>query len=132
MVSRSILALVFVLTNAACASAPSATPAPAPASSPGAARNVDGAEARKLVAGGAKLVDVRSPAEYAEKHIAGAENVPDDTAATHDFGPKDGAIVVYCRAGARSARVAEALRARGYTHVYELGPMSRWDEGAGK
>ncbi|MBX3199805.1 MAG: rhodanese-like domain-containing protein [Labilithrix sp.] len=96
---------------------------------PAAARaTIGGARARELVAGGAKLVDVRSAAEYAEKHIDGAENVPVDAIAARELGPTDTPIVVYCRSGGRSARAASALRARGYTNVYDLGGMSSWDE----
>jgi phage shock protein E len=89
---------------------------------------VDGAKARKLVSEGAKLVDVRGASEYAEKHVDGAENVPVDTVAERDLGPKDKAIVVYCHSGKRSARAATTLRSRGYTHVYDLGGMSSWYE----
>lgn len=89
---------------------------------------IGGARARELVAGGAKLVDVRSAAEYAEKHVDGAENVPVDAIGDRELGPTDTPIVVYCRSGGRSARAASALRARGYTNVYDLGGMSSWDE----
>lgn len=112
---------VLALALSACA----ATPAPAPTAP---ASTVSGAEAKKLVAGGARLVDVRTPAEYAEKHIDGAENVPVDAIGERDLGPKDGPIVVYCGGGKRAARAASTLRAKGYTRVYDLGAMSSWDE----
>ena len=72
------------------------------------------------MAEGARLVDVRSPEEYAAKHIEGAENAPVETV--------DSAIVLYCASGRRSARAAAALRARGYTRVYDLGAMSSWEK----
>ncbi len=115
-----------------CASAPPAAPPPAaPAAPPAPAtqpEHVDGATAKKLVGSGARLVDVRTPEEYAAGHVEGAENVPVDTIATHDFGAKETPLVVYCGSGKRSARAAAALRARGYTHVNDLGGMSRWNE----
>lgn len=77
---------------------------------------------------GATLVDVRTPDEYAAKHIDGAVNVPVDDVATHDFGGKDKPIVLYCMHGQRSSRAAEALRSSGYTHVYLLGAMSAWGQ----
>jgi Rhodanese-like domain len=47
---------------------------------------ISSAEARKLVSGGAKLVDVRSPGEFGSGHIPGAVNVP--------VGERDGALGV--------------------------------------
>ncbi len=90
--------------------------------------HVDGKTAKKLVAGGAQLVDVRSADEYAAAHIAGAENAPVDAIDGRDLGPKDRALVLYCGSGKRAARAASSLRARGYTRVYELGGMSDWDK----
>lgn len=96
----------------------SATAAPAP--------DVDGPAAHELVKNGAQLVDVRSADEFAEKHIEGAINVPADAVTSHDFGSKNKPLVLYCRAGHRSQKAADALRASGYTHVHVLGPMSAW------
>lgn len=88
---------------------------------------IDGPSARTLVSKGATLVDVRTPEEYANRHVQGAVNVPMDTIHTHDLGPTDTPVVVYCSSGTRSARAAAALRARGYS-VYDLGGMSRFDD----
>jgi phage shock protein E len=87
------------------------------------------AEVRELVKNGAKLLDVRTPQEFAAGHIEGALNVPVHelpsrlTAAGPD---KSAPVVVYCRSGARSARAAGMLKEAGYTRVYDLGAMSRW------
>ena len=110
-------------TAPSSATAPSAAPASAAA-----AEHVDGAAAKKLVQGGARLVDVRTPEEYAAGHIEGAVNVPVDTVEAHDLGEKDQPIVVYCASGRRSARAAAALRAKGFVKLYDLGPMSAWSE----
>lgn len=90
--------------------------------------DVSGAEARALVAGGGKLVDVRSPAEYKTAHLPGAINVPVESVARKldAFGPKDGAIVLYCASGSRSAHAKRVLTANGFTNVRNLGPMSMW------
>lgn len=122
------LATLCFLTACDRSAPPAAAEQAAASSSPSASSGgtVDGVQARKLVGEGAKLVDVRSPAEYADKHVDGAENVSVDAIAEHDLGPKDGAIVVYCHSGKRSARAAASLRARGYTRVYDLGGMSNW------
>jgi phage shock protein E len=90
--------------------------------------NVTSAEAHKLVAEGARLVDVRSPGEFAGGHIDGALNVPvgeiGDRAS--EIGPPDKPVVLYCASGARSAAAARMLRAKGFLNVKNLGAMARW------
>jgi len=115
----------LVLTACAKPEPPTSPSTPAPTV---ATRSVDGKRAKALVASGAKLVDVRSPQEFAEKHLDGAVNVPIAEVANTDFGPKDGKLVVYCGSGVRSAKAAAKLESRGYTQVYDLGAMSTWDE----
>lgn len=85
------------------------------------------AEAKALVKAGAVLVDVRTPEEFAAKHLDGAVNIPiDDLEARKAELPKDKDIVLYCRSGARSARGKSLLTGAGYTKVHNLGPMSNW------
>ena len=83
---------------------------------------------RALVAKGARLLDVRTPEEFAGGHVEGARNVPIDDLEKRldEAGPKDQPVVVYCSAGGRSARAAKILRANGWTQVVDLGPMSAW------
>jgi phage shock protein E len=126
-----IASLVLVAAPlAACASTPPPAPAktaevpPAEAAPP----LTDPATAKQLVHDGARLLDVRTPKEYAEKHIEGAENAPLDTIGEQDLGPKDTPLVVYCHSGKRAARAAAKLRAKGYTRVYDLGAMSNWGD----
>jgi phage shock protein E len=121
---------VVALLIAACGSAPAAPGAPgAPgATAASGGQKVDGSKAKKLVAGGAKLVDVRGADEYGVKHIEGAENAPVETIDDTDLGPKETPLVLYCSSGARSARAATTLRSKGYKNVYELGAMSNWDK----
>ncbi len=89
---------------------------------------VDPHEAARLVRDGALLLDVRSDAEFAEGHLAGAVHAPVDALRAQPLGyaSPDQAVVVYCRSGARSALAARALRAAGCKHVFNLGPMSAW------
>jgi phage shock protein E len=86
------------------------------------------AEAHAVVAGGGRLVDVRSPGEFASGHLDGAINIPVDQLASRsgEIGPADTPVVVYCRSGARSASAAGVLRRNGFTRVLDLGPMTRW------
>lgn len=85
-------------------------------------------EARALVGAGARLLDVRSPGEFASGHIDGALNIPVDQLAGRlaEVGPKDTPVVVYCRSGARSASAARTLKGAGFARVEDLGPMGRW------
>jgi rhodanese-related sulfurtransferase len=86
-----------------------------------------GEEARKLVEKGAILIDVRTTEEYAQGHIDGAKNIPVQNLDTRMSElPKDKAIVVYCRSGARSSRAMRMLKEKGFTQVYDLGGMSNW------
>ncbi len=85
------------------------------------------ARAHQLVEGGALLVDVRSPAEFASGHLAGATNVPvsDMAARAAELAKQGKPIVVYCASGMRSASAARTLKSAG-AEVFDLGAMSRW------
>jgi len=91
-------------------------------------RDVSSLEARRLVEAGARLVDVRTPQEFANGHIPGAVNMPvqDLERRMGELTGKDRPIVLYCRSGARSSNAARMLKSAGYTEVHDLGAMSRW------
>lgn len=94
---------------------------------------VDGPAAKKLLADGARLVDVRAPDYYAREHIAGAINIPVAQVATRasvDIGPINTPVILYCRTGAGSAQAAQTLVKLGYTRVYDLGSYLNWGNGA--
>ena len=79
-----------------------------------------------------RLIDVRTPAEYAEGHLSGAENI-DVKAASFAERIKgiEGTVAVYCRSGKRSLMAAEQLAGQGCT-VYNLdGGIIAWQK-AGK
>lgn len=82
---------------------------------------------RELVAQGALLLDVRTPAEFCTGHLANAVNVPvqELPARICDIGPTSRPVVVYCRSGGRSA-MAQLLLARAGYQVRDLGPMTAW------
>jgi len=94
----------------------------------GRGREIQGGDARKLVAAGARLLDVRSPEEYAGGHLPGAVNIPVQELDRRmaEVGPRDGEVVLYCRSGSRSARATELLRRHGFSKVHNLGPMTAW------
>jgi phage shock protein E len=84
------------------------------------------AQARALVKDGARLVDVRTPEEFAAGHMEGAINLPLDTLqarATAELAPREAPVVLYCRSGRRSAKAAVLLGELGFTQVHDLGPM---------
>lgn len=90
--------------------------------------------AHRLVESGAVLLDVRTPAEYAEGHIDGANNIPVDEIAARSSdldkltgGDRDKPIVVYCGSGKRAARAKQALLTSGYDHVTNLGGIGDWN-----
>ena len=88
--------------------------------------------AEKMAQQNVRLIDVRTPNEYAEGHLAGAENI--DVKAV-DFADRikdiKGTVAVYCRSGKRSLMAAEQLAQRGCT-VYNLdGGILAWQK-AGK
>jgi len=89
---------------------------------------VSGADARALVAGGAMLVDVRSPGEFSGGHIEGALSIPiqELSGRVSELGEKSGQIVVYCQSGGRSAMAKRLLEKNGFTNVHDMGGMSRW------
>ena len=70
------------------------------------------------------ILDVRRPDEYAEGHIPGAINVPNEEIGTQqipELPDKTQMILVYCRSGRRSKEASEKLVKLGYTNIVEFG-----------
>ena len=129
MIRLGSILIALVLSGCASAGTP---PSPLQAEVvPPTPVKVDGPTAMRLVAEGARLVDVRIPEFFAQEHLAGAINIPAaaiaDRAAA-ELGPTDTPVVLYCRTGANSAKAAQRLVAIGYTRVYDLGSYSNWRE----
>ena len=75
------------------------------------------------------ILDVRTPEEFADKHIPGAINIPNETISTEEIPElpdKDQLILVYCRSGNRSKQAAEKMAALGYTNIVEFGGINDW------
>ena len=97
-------------------------------------REVDTAEAERLVEGGALPLDVREPDEYQQGALEGALHIPRGQLETNIEGRvTDHAtpLVVYCAGGTRSAFAAKTLQELGYEDVVSVvGGFNRWkDEG---
>ncbi|HSC12812.1 MAG TPA: rhodanese-like domain-containing protein [Rhodanobacteraceae bacterium] len=72
------------------------------------------------------VVDVRTPAEFSDGHIAGAINIPHDEIASRWpalNAPADDEVIVYCGTGRRAGLAQQALETLGYmrTRILEGG-----------
>lgn len=92
----------------------------------GGGREDVGARVKEVVAAGARVVDVRTPEEYAMGHVPGAVNIPLSVLPVRlaELGPRDRPLVLYCRSGARSAQATQFLTRQGFTDILDVGPMS--------
>ncbi len=110
-------------------SAPTPGSATAPAASAAVPAPIDGTEARRLVADGAFLLDVRSSGEFASGHAEGATNIPvGELAGRLTELPRNRVIITYCASGGRSRAAAATLRADHFD-VRDLRTLSAWNEG---
>ena len=93
--------------------------------------NITAQEAKEIMDAeeGYIILDVRTQAEYDEKHIPGAIVIPHDEIeekAEQLLPDKDQLLLVYCRSGRRSKLAAEALVKLGYTNIKEFGGIINW------
>lgn len=73
------------------------------------------------------VIDVRTPAEFADGRLAGAELVDIYEPAFRDEIDgldRDGSYVLYCRTGNRSGQAAAFMRELGFTEVYDAGGIA--------
>lgn len=93
--------------------------------------NLDATKARGLVDAEKDLfiLDVRTPQEFSQVRLAGAQLIPiDKLLARIDELPKDRPILVYCAVGQRSSQVSNYLARAGYPAVYNLvGGIWAWE-----
>jgi len=125
--SRPLAWLITILLVAGCAAAPTA--APGGASRPaGLSPTVSVDEAAALRDGGAFVLDVREPSEWAARHIPGATLIPlGELGSRLGEVPGDRSIVVVCRSGNRSAQGRDLLLGAGFTGVTSLdGGVTDW------
>lgn len=117
--------------SASVSSGPTAASAPAAASSLSPA---DFAAAAKRP--GTVVLDVRTPAEFAEGHLPGAVNIDVQSA---DFAQQLGTLdpskpyAVYCRSANRSKVAMTAMQQAGFTQLYDLaGGINAWKSAGGE
>lgn len=77
-----------------------------------------------------QLIDVRTPEEFQEGHLANAQNINvldatfESQVASLD---KTKPVLIYCKSGGRSAKASEKLKALGFTNITDLeGGFSNW------
>jgi rhodanese-related sulfurtransferase len=75
------------------------------------------------------VLDVRTPREWAAKHIAGSVNIPLNhlTERLSEI-PQERAVVLHCASGYRSAIAASLLERHGITSLADLvGGFAAWE-----
>lgn len=80
-------------------------------------------ESQRQEPGKTVLIDVRTPKEYAIKHVAGAKLVPIDELETRyqeDIPESAEKVIVYCQGGDRSRVACDFLGRQGYTNLYNV------------
>lgn len=144
------LALSFTLFLGACSAAPyslgraqsTATSRSASSDPEGKAGSNAGEEAyHKITAqearammdeGGVTVVDVRTPEEYAEEHLPGAINLPNEALGAElpeELPEQTASLILYCRTGVRSKQASDKLVELGYKAVYDMGGIVDWPYG---
>ena len=108
--------LAGVILCTACGSA---------ADTPASVQQLGTQQAADAIARGVTTIDVRSEAEWAAGHVAGAQHVPVDAMSSTlpqlKLDP-DAPVLLYCAAGGRASRAAETLRAAGFSRISVLKP----------
>jgi rhodanese-related sulfurtransferase len=130
------VAAALVVLPACGGSSADAEPPTAPdvtvSTAPGSVRLVSPDEASTLIArSGVKLLDVRTPEEYAAGHIDGAQqldwNAPGFAAGLAGL-DKTATWVVYCHTGRRSSQATALMAQEGFTDVNDVeGGIAAWE-----
>jgi phage shock protein E len=128
LTSATSLLAVAALALAGCTGAEADTGAPPPVAAPSDVHIevVDADRAVSLLADRDDLtiIDVRTPEEHAAGHVAGTElydiQSPDFADRIAALDP-EGAYLVYCRTGNRSAVAVQAMADLGFVEVYDAG-----------
>lgn len=83
-----------------------------------------------LMEQGYTIIDVRTPEEYQEEHIEGAQNIDIGSESfvteIQEFSRSD-TLLVYCRSGRRSLYAAQVMVSFGFQKIYDLeGGFLNW------
>jgi phage shock protein E len=73
------------------------------------------------------LLDVRTPEEYKQGHVSGAELIPlNELSVKQKRIPKDREVICICASGSRSSTAARQLNSQGFKVSNMRGGMNRW------
>ena len=98
---------------------------------------LDAEQVRAWMAGsaGPRIVDVRTPGEFADVHVPGSYNVPLELLEEHGrelAEHLDEDVVLVCRSGARARRAEGALAEAGLPNLHVLdGGITAWESAGG-
>ncbi|MCG9696279.1 rhodanese-like domain-containing protein [Shewanella sp. Isolate11] len=95
------------------------------------AKDEAGEIAWKMIDQGALVVDVRTPEEFSQGHLANAINIPYEQIAeefTKRKIAKDTQVVLYCRSGRRSSIAQSSLVELGFSHTHNGGGYQQLTE----
>ena len=80
-----------------------------------------------VVSQGTVVIDVRTPAEFADGHLKGAVNIDVESttfAATVSKLPTAGTYVVYCKSGNRAGQAITQMKSLGFTDMVNAGSVT--------
>lgn len=94
-------------------------------------RRVSAEEAQQIMKNesGYRIVDVRTPEEYASGHIPNAICIPNESIGKQpptELSDKKQLLLIYCRSGRRSKEAANKLVELGYENVVDFGGIIEW------
>ena len=109
-------------------------PTTGPATAPAGARKISIDEFDRMrKEKGVVVLDVRTPREYAEGHVAGAVNLPVTGQGSEHFNDevakldRNKTYLVHCARGVRSANAVNRMSKLGFTHLNDFtGGMDLW------
>lgn len=80
---------------------------------------------KALILAGAKVIDVRTRAEFAQGHYKGSINIPlDELPKKLSNLKKEDVIITCCRSGMRSSNAKNILKSAGFAEVHNGGPWT--------
>ena len=93
-------------------------------------KNIEADKVKQLLDEGVTVIDVRTPQEYSEGYIKGANNIDwyaSDFLNNIEKLNHQQPVVLYCRSGNRSVLAAAKLQSLGFTKIYSLtGGINNW------